>query len=57
MTWVNMLITSSGEYDGLGMVGLLCIVVDGLGMVGLLCTLVDGLVRLLVLGSWFTQAG
>ena len=30
VSWVNMLITSSGEYDGLGMVGLLCIMVDGL---------------------------
>ena len=45
---VNMLITSSGEYDGLGMVGLLCMVAYGLGMVGLLCTKVGGLVRLLL---------
>ena len=30
MSWVNMLITLSGEYDGLGMVGLLCIMVEGL---------------------------
>ena len=33
MSWVNMLITSFGEYDGLGMVGLLCMVADGHGMV------------------------
>ena len=43
MRCVYMLRTSSGEYDGLEMVGLLYMVVDGLAMVGLLCTLVDGL--------------
>ena len=30
MSWVNMMITSSGEYDGLRWVGILCIMVDGL---------------------------
>ena len=48
MSCVSMLITSSGEYDGLEMVGLLCMVADGLAMEGLLCTLVDGLVRLML---------
>ena len=52
MSWVNMLTTSSGEYDSLGMAGLLCVVLDGLGMVGLLCTKVDGLVRLLLYLFW-----
>ena len=47
-----MLITSSGEYDGLRMVGLLCMVQDGLGMVGLSSTLVDGLVRLMLYLFW-----
>ena len=45
MCWVNRLIISSGEYDGLG-------------MLGLLCTMVDGLVRtavILVLGCRFTK--
>ena len=47
-----MLCTSSGDYDGLVIVGLLCMVVDGLGMVGLSCTLVNGLVRLVSYLFW-----
>ena len=47
-----MLSTSSGEYDGLEMVGLLCMVVDGLAMVGLSCPLLDGLVRLVLYLFW-----
>ena len=47
-----MLITSSGEYDGFRMAGLLCMVADGLAMVGLLCTMVDGLVILLLYLFW-----
>ena len=52
MRCTNMLITSSREYDGLDIVGLLCMVVDGLVMVGLSCTLVDGLVRLVLYLFW-----
>ena len=48
MRCVNILSTSSGEFDGLEMVGISCMVVDGLAMVGLLCTLLDGLVRLVL---------
>ena len=48
MRCANMLSTSSGDYDGLEMVGISCMVVDGLAMVGLLCTLLDGLVRLVL---------
>ena len=47
-----MLSTSSGEYDGLEMVGISCMVVDGLAMVGLSCTLLDGLVRLVLYLFW-----
>ena len=54
MSCVNSLRTLSGEYDGLEVVGLLCMVVDGLAMVGLLCTLLDGLVRLLLYLFWGT---
>ena len=52
--------TSSGEYDGLEITGLLFMVVDGLAMVGLLCTLLDGLARLvlhLFWDDWFAQVG
>ena len=52
MSWVNMLITSSGEYDGLRIVGSLCMVVDGIEMVELLHTMVDGLMRLLLYLFW-----
>ena len=52
MSCANMLRTSSGEYNGLEMVGLLFVVVDGLAMVGLLCTLLDGLVRLVLYLFW-----
>ena len=48
MSCANMLRTLSGVYDGLELVGLLCMVVDGLAMVGLLCTLLDGLARLVL---------
>ena len=44
--------TSSGEYDGLEITGLLFMVVDGLAMVGLLCALLDGLVRLVLHLVW-----
>ena len=47
-----MLSTSSGEYDGLEIIGLSCMVVGGLAMVGLLCTLVDGFVRLVLYLFW-----
>ena len=41
--------TSSDEYDGLEITGLLFIVVvDGLAMVKLLCKLLDGLARLVL---------
>ena len=52
MSCANMLSTSCGEYDGLEIVGLLCMVVDGLAMVGLLCTLLDGLARLVLYFFW-----
>ena len=48
MRCANKLSTSSAEYNGLEINGLLCMVADGLAMVGLLCTLVDGLVRLVM---------
>ena len=49
MSCASMFRTSSGEYDGLEIIGLLFIaVVDGLAMVGLLCALLDGLVRLVL---------
>ena len=35
-----MLRTSSGEYDGLEKVGLLCMVVDGLAMVSVHCWMI-----------------
>ena len=44
--------TSSGEYDGLEIIGLSFMVVDGLAMVGLLCALLDGLVRLVLHLFW-----
>ena len=44
--------TSSGEYDGLEITGLLFTVVDGLAMVGLLCTLLDSLARLALHLFW-----
>ena len=44
--------TSSGEYDGLDITGLLFMVVDGHAMVGLLCTLLDGLTRLVLHLFW-----
>ena len=47
-----MLNTSSGDYDGLEMVGLSCMVMDGLATVGLSCTLVDGLARLVLYLFW-----
>ena len=50
----NMLRTSSGEYDGLETVGLLCMVTDGLAVVRLLCTLLGGLVRLVLYLFWDT---
>ena len=49
MSCASMFRTSSGEYDGLEITGLLfMVVVDGLAMVGLLCALFDGLVRLVL---------
>ena len=51
MSCANMLSTSSGEYDGLEMVGLLCMLVDGPAIV-LLCTLLDGLARLVLYLFW-----
>ena len=48
--------TSSGEYDGPEITGLLfTVVVDGLAMVGLLCTLLYGLGRLVL--HLFCDAG
>ena len=53
MSCTSMFRTSSGEYDGLEITGLLfTVVVDGLTMVGLLCTLLDGLVRLVLHLFW-----
>ena len=52
MRCANMLSTSSGEYDGLEMVGISCMVVDGLAIVGLSCTLLGGLVRLVLYLFW-----
>ena len=41
--------TSSGEYDGLEMIGILFdVVVDGLAKLELLCPLLDGLARLVL---------
>ena len=60
MSCANMLRTLSGEYDGLEMVGVLCVVVDGLATVGLLCFTVGGSCEtgiILVLGCWFAQVG
>ena len=51
--------TSSGEYDGVEITGLLFMVVDGLAIVGLPCTVgwscETGIT--LVLGCWFAQVG
>ena len=47
-----MLRTSSGEYDGLEITGLLLMVVEGLEMVGLLWILLDGLARLVLHLFW-----
>ena len=45
--------TSSGEYVGLEITGLLfTVVVDGPAMVGLLCTLLDGPARLVLHLFW-----
>ena len=56
MSCASIFRTSSGEYDGLELTGLLFIVVvDGLAMVGLLCTLLDGLARLVL--HLFCDAG
>ena len=44
--------TSSGEYDGLEITGLLFMVVEGLEMVGLLCVLLGGLARLVLHLFW-----
>ena len=44
-----MFITSSVEYDGLEIIGILFNeVLDGLAKLGLLCPLLDGLVRLVL---------
>ena len=53
MSCARMFRTSSGEYDGLGITGLLLIVVlDGLAKVELLCALLDGLARLVLHLFW-----
>ena len=53
MSWANTFRTSSVEYDGLEITGLLfTVVVDGPAMVGLLCTLLDGLAKLVLHLFW-----
>ena len=53
MSCTSLFRTSSGEYDGLEITGLLfTVVVDGLAKVGLLCTLLDGLARLVLHLFW-----
>ena len=48
-----MFITSSEEYDGLEIIGLLFVVVlDGLAKLELLCPLLDGLARLVLHLFW-----
>ena len=59
MSCVIMFITSSEEYDGLEIIGILFNVVsDGLAKLELLCPLLDGLARLvlhLFFDYWFAQ--
>ena len=56
MSCARMFRTSSGEYDGLEITGLLfTVVVVGPAVVGLLCTLLDGLARLVL--HLFCDAG
>ena len=53
MSCARMFRTSSGEYDGLEITGLLVIVVvEGPAMVGLLCPLLDGHARLVLHLFW-----
>ena len=49
MSYASIFRTSSGEYDGLEITGLLfTVVLDGLAKVELWCALLDGLVRLVL---------